>query len=227
MNELVAVGPGPAEQTTMELRALPASENPVCVYLARLGEGSRRTMRQALKRCAGIMSRGTLPAELFPWERVRYQHVAGLRERLREEELAPATVNKDAARNLPVRCSSMGSFSGALHTEQRLSRGVLLRPLSVRPAAAAHRAPIDLDLDFEAQLMGRTQPGNDTVARCAPQPGLGSLLKARLVIVVGLPRALRPQQSRTQVTLHEEPARPDAPVQVDRRKHRLEHVRGK
>jgi integrase len=75
--------------------------NPLRVYLARLGAGSRPTMAEALERIARIASGGTLEAEAFPWHLLRYQHVTAVRTALMGsvsertgKPLGPATVNK-------------------------------------------------------------------------------------------------------------------------------------
>lgn len=74
---------------------------PALVYLASLGPGSRRTMRETLNTLAQAL--GAVPQELpngqdvtgvmFPWGDVRYGHAAFLRSWLMEH-YAPATVNK-------------------------------------------------------------------------------------------------------------------------------------
>jgi site-specific recombinase XerC len=68
-------------------------QNPAAVYLARLSEGSRRTMRTALARLADTASNGQHTAQTFPWHQLRYQHTQALRAHL-TEGMAPATVNK-------------------------------------------------------------------------------------------------------------------------------------
>jgi hypothetical protein len=45
---------------------LPPDRHPAAVYLARLGPGSRRTMREALDVIAGIASGGQRTAETLP-----------------------------------------------------------------------------------------------------------------------------------------------------------------
>lgn len=80
----------PAPRT---LPATPADQNPAAVYLARLGEGSRRTMRTALGHLADTASNGEHTAQTFPWHHLGYQHTQALRAHL-TEGMAPATVNK-------------------------------------------------------------------------------------------------------------------------------------
>jgi len=74
-------------------RETPADQNPALVYLARLGAGSRRTMREALDVVAAALSGGRRDLLTFPWEDLRYGHTAALRALL-VERYAPATVNK-------------------------------------------------------------------------------------------------------------------------------------
>jgi len=83
--------PVPARHSTNVERA--PDQNPALVYLARLGPGSRRSMRGALNTIAGILSSGSMDAESLPWHHVRYQHSSAIRARL-AEHYAPATANK-------------------------------------------------------------------------------------------------------------------------------------
>ena len=73
--------------------ALQPSANPVVVYLASLGPGSRRAMRQALEVIAELLT-GT-KAEPFqvPWWNVQYQHSQAIRSLLMER-YSPASANK-------------------------------------------------------------------------------------------------------------------------------------
>jgi len=52
----------------------PADQHPAAVYLARLGAGSRRTMRAALAAMAGIVSGGAADATQLDWGALRYPH---------------------------------------------------------------------------------------------------------------------------------------------------------
>lgn len=68
-------------------------QNPVLVYLASLGPGSRRTMKQALEVIAEMLtSAGADPVSL-PWWRVTYAHSQAIRSKL-AERYAPAASNK-------------------------------------------------------------------------------------------------------------------------------------
>lgn len=72
---------------------VPADRHPAAVYLARLGPGSRRTMRQALDLMASVLSSSKADAEGLDWPALRYQHTQALRARL-AERYRPATANK-------------------------------------------------------------------------------------------------------------------------------------
>lgn len=77
------------------------AHNPAAVYLASLESvHSRRTMRGALDRIAGMLASGAT-AETFPWSQVRYTHATALRSKLQDEisdrtgkPLSYQTVNK-------------------------------------------------------------------------------------------------------------------------------------
>lgn len=72
----------------------PAAErNPAAVYLASLGERSRRTMRGDLEMMAHWLSGGRFHAFSLPWHLLRYQHAAALRSLL-AQRYAPATANR-------------------------------------------------------------------------------------------------------------------------------------
>lgn len=68
-------------------------QNPAAIYLTSLNsEAGRRTMRQALNLCAGLLS-DNADAISMNWTQVRFQHVTAVRARL-TEVYKPATVNK-------------------------------------------------------------------------------------------------------------------------------------
>ncbi len=69
------------------------SRHPAAVDLARLGPGSRRTMRQALDAVAGLVSGGRHDARTLPWAALRDSETQAVRAAL-AERYAPATVNK-------------------------------------------------------------------------------------------------------------------------------------
>jgi integrase len=70
--------------------------DPASAYLEQLGEGSRRTMREALTKLADWASEGRCGAHDLPWHLLRIDHTAALRTRLMAQ-LAPATANKHLA----------------------------------------------------------------------------------------------------------------------------------
>lgn len=76
--------------------ALPPDRHPVHVYIARLGSGSRRTMREALNIIAAILTAGRCDAEDLAWSALRYQHTAAIRAAL-IEKYKPSTANKTLA----------------------------------------------------------------------------------------------------------------------------------
>lgn len=71
----------------------PVEKHPAAVYLASLGRGSRRTMRQALDVMAGLLTAGRSNAQMLDWSALRYQHTQALRAAL-AERYAHASVNK-------------------------------------------------------------------------------------------------------------------------------------
>ena len=88
---------------------LPADRHPARVYLASLSPGSKRTMRAALERIAGLVSAGRADAFSLPWHELRYRHTAAIRAAL-AEEFAPATANKmlSAMRGVIKECWRLG-----------------------------------------------------------------------------------------------------------------------
>src|ERR1035437_992290 len=119
-NELMQVSAGPMEpldfptgsvsagSAAVAFATLPADRHPALVYLARLGSGSRRTMRGSLDTIAAIASGGKANAEGFPWTALRYQHTAAIRAALADRYL-PATTNK-----------MLAALRGVLHEAFRL-----------------------------------------------------------------------------------------------------------
>jgi len=71
-------------------------QNAAVIYLTSLNsESGRRTMRQVLNVCAGLLS-DNADAITFDWSLLRFQHVAAIRSKL-TEVYKPATVNKTLA----------------------------------------------------------------------------------------------------------------------------------
>lgn len=79
--------------TLVLTEAVPLDRHPAAVYLGRLAPGSRRTMRQALDRVAGLLTGDRCTAETLEWSRLRYPHTMAVRAAL-AERYAPATANK-------------------------------------------------------------------------------------------------------------------------------------
>jgi len=86
--------------------------HPSLVYLASLGAGSRRSMRQGLDLVAELASGGRFDADEFPWPALRYQHTAAIRAKL-AESYAPSTANRilAALRGVLKECWRLGYTS--------------------------------------------------------------------------------------------------------------------
>lgn len=76
-----------------ESPSAPAGLDPVAVYLAQLAPNSRRAVRSDLDRVAELLTAGETPRENIPWHRIRYPHLAALRQHL-AERYAPASANR-------------------------------------------------------------------------------------------------------------------------------------
>jgi site-specific recombinase XerD len=86
--------PSPKGSAQLAMRvALPADHQPSLVYLARLAEGSRRTMSESLDIVAGLLTSNRCNRDTIQWSALRYQHTAALRT-LIAQLYAPATANK-------------------------------------------------------------------------------------------------------------------------------------
>jgi len=99
--------------------------NPVDVYLARLGPGSRRGMLQALDAIADFISTGALDANERDWTSIRYRHTSAVRGWL-VQRYAPNTANR-----------MMAALRGILKEVWRLGFGCIV--LSVRMVATIER----------------------------------------------------------------------------------------
>jgi len=95
---------------------LPAGvPHPAAVYLAGLGEGSRRAIARSLDLLVETFTDGgPLPGSglVFPWWELRYSHTAAIRSRL-QGRVAPATANKalSALRRVLKECWRLGLMS--------------------------------------------------------------------------------------------------------------------
>lgn len=89
-----------------------ATFDPAAAYLAQLGKGSRRTMREALTKLADWASDGRCGPHDLPWHMLRAEQTALLRTRL-TSRLAPATANKHLAalRGVLKQCWRHGQMS--------------------------------------------------------------------------------------------------------------------
>lgn len=85
-----------AAEDPSEAGVAPAGFDPATAYLDQLGEGSRRTMREALTKLASWASDGRCGPHDLPWHMLRIEQTAALRTRL-QSTLAPATANKHLA----------------------------------------------------------------------------------------------------------------------------------
>jgi hypothetical protein len=82
-----------APRALLRVEALPVERHPAAVYLASLGSGSRRTMRQSLGVIASLISGGRADIRSLAWEKLRYQHCQAVRTAL-AERYAAGTTNK-------------------------------------------------------------------------------------------------------------------------------------
>ncbi|NJM88903.1 MAG: site-specific integrase [Hydrococcus sp. RU_2_2] len=88
-----AIAPFPDPNTLLLAAPLPLTLHPAEVYLASLGVGSRRTMREALNAIASLLTNGTSDASTLDWAALRYQHTAAVRSVLMDK-YSPAMANK-------------------------------------------------------------------------------------------------------------------------------------
>lgn len=72
---------------------VPVTLHPAEVYLNSLGEGSRRTMREALNAIARLLTDNSCDASTLDWSKLRYQHTALVRSVLMSK-YSPAMANK-------------------------------------------------------------------------------------------------------------------------------------
>jgi len=102
----------PAESEDSPLEQSASAFDPAGAYLDQLGQGSRRTMREALSKLAGWVSQDRCDLHELPWHALRFQHTERLRTRL-AEDLAPATANKHLAalRGVLKQCLAKGLIS--------------------------------------------------------------------------------------------------------------------
>src|SRR5437762_9238019 len=92
MTQMLAPAPI-ADLTIADQHQIKIDQHPAAVYLARLSQGSRRTMKQAVHTIARMMTGARADAATFPWGELRYQHTAAIRAQL-AERFSAATANK-------------------------------------------------------------------------------------------------------------------------------------
>lgn len=109
--------------------------DPASAYLAGLGAGSRRTMREALDKLARLASDGRCELHDLPWHLLQLEHTAALRTRLCST-LAPATANKHMAalRGVLKQCWQQGLISAGEY--QRVTDLPPIRGEARRPGLA-------------------------------------------------------------------------------------------
>ena len=81
------------EAVEMRHPSVDPSRNPVVIYLASLGPGSRRTMTHGLRVVAQILMKTVTDPTTILWWKLQYQHVQGIRTIL-TERYAHTTANK-------------------------------------------------------------------------------------------------------------------------------------
>jgi len=103
---------------------VPPDRNPLAVYLAGLKPTGRRSMLSKLNRVAGLL--GHTNALSVPWAELRFQHVAAVRSKLQEENLAAATVNATLA---GLKGVARAAFNLGLMSGEDLERIRSVRPV--------------------------------------------------------------------------------------------------
>jgi len=145
--------------------------DPVAAYLEQLGEGSRRTMREALTKLAGWASEGRHGPHDLPWQLLRIEHTAELRARL-TATLAPATANKHLAalRGVLKQCWRRGLMSAEAYQ----------RAIDLPPVRGASRRKPNILGALELQKLAQACSQDDTPAGARDEALLALLLGANL-----------------------------------------------
>ena len=145
--------------------------DPVDAYLAQLGEGSRRTMREALTKLASWASQGRADSHELPWHLLRIEHTAALRSRL-VSSVAPATANKHLAalRGVLKQCWRRG-----LMPAEAYQRAIDLPPVRGRSPRKALRLGAD-----ELHRLARACSGDASPAGARDEALLALLYGANL-----------------------------------------------
>ena len=103
---------------------LPIDRHPVAVYLAGLAEGSRPTMRAALRVIAGIVSPEADELSL-PWPALDFAHTTAIRSRI-AARFAPSTANRMLA---ALRGVLRAAFRLGLMTAEQMTRACAIEPV--------------------------------------------------------------------------------------------------
>lgn len=162
--------PSPAGPFGMETPAT-GTFDPVTAYLAQLGPGSQRTMREALAKLADWASDGRCDAHALPWHLLRIEHTAALRTRLKAS-VAPATANKHLAalRGVLKQCWRQGLMSAEAY-----QRAIDLPPVR----GASPRKPQRLGA-LDLQRLARVCAGDESPAGARDEALLALLYGANL-----------------------------------------------
>ncbi len=92
--EVTTLAPAPAAFPVREPVPSPGDSDPLgdptLAYLASLSPKGRQTMVERLRAAAALVG---LPHDQIAWHRLRFVHVEFIKQRLREQGAAPATVN--------------------------------------------------------------------------------------------------------------------------------------
>ncbi len=109
--------------------------DPAEAYLAQLGPGSQRTMREALEKLARWASDGRCGLDALPWQLLRIEHTYALHTRL-VATVAPATAHKHLAalRGVLKQCWRRGLMSAEAY-----QRAIDLPPIRTRGRRRALR----------------------------------------------------------------------------------------
>ncbi len=184
-------GSGPPIEAThspvLELsHPLPPQRDPAAVYLASLGEGSRRTMRGALNRVARLLGRD--PVEMggrevtcrfFRWGALRPRHMSWIRDELLTD-YAPATVNKHLS---AVRGTLKAAYRLRQISGEDYHRAAAIESVSAEPEPAGRLLTRD---EITALLRACTKDSTPAGARDAAMIALWAVAGPRRAEIVNL-----------------------------------------
>lgn len=169
MTELATVLP--ADLTT--IFTYPADKNPALVYLAGMGEASRRPQKQSLGFVANMVAPGT-EYDRFPWHCLRYQHTTALRSKLAELPSA-STANRHLAalRGVLKECWRLGYI-----TAEEYQRAIDIKSVKGQKAKAAEKGRHLKQGEFGA-LLGACDDGTPMGVRDAAIIAVGYIAGLR------------------------------------------------